>query len=47
MEILNYIYNKVYAPVEEDFGFDDAGDIDELDGELQMEIGRASCRERV
>ena len=22
MEILNYIYNKVYAPVEDDFGFD-------------------------
>lgn len=42
MEILNYIYNnKVYAPVEDDFGFDDAGDIDELDGELQMEEGGA------
>ena len=31
MIFLDYIYNKVYAPVEEDFGFDDAGDIDELD----------------
>ena len=26
---------KVYAPVEDDFGFDDAGDMDELDDELQ------------
>ena len=42
MEILNYIYNKVYAPVEDDFGFDDAGDMDELDDELQMETGGAS-----
>ena len=42
MEILNYIYNKVYAPVEDDFGFDDAGDMDELDDELQMEAGGAS-----
>lgn len=36
-DILDYIYNKVYAPVEDDFGFDDAGDLDELDDELQME----------
>ena len=42
MEILNYIYNKVYAPVEDDFGFDAAGDMDELDDELQMEAGGAS-----
>ena len=41
MIFLDYIYNKVYAPVEEDFGFDDAGDIDELDDELQMEEGGA------
>jgi hypothetical protein len=27
MIFLDYIYNKVYAPVEDDFGFDDAGDI--------------------
>ena len=26
MIFLDYIYNKVYAPVEDDFGFDDAGD---------------------
>ena len=37
MIFLDYIYNKVYAPVEDDFGFDDAGDLDELDDELQME----------
>ncbi len=37
MIFLDYIYNKVYAPVEDDFGFDDAGDMDELDDELQME----------
>ena len=39
MIFLDYIYNKVYAPVEDDFGFDDAGDMDELDDELQMEEG--------
>ena len=33
MNIFDYIYNKVYAPVENDFGFDDAGDIDEHSGE--------------
>ena len=37
MIFLDYIYNKVYAPVEDGFGFDDAGDLDELDDELQME----------
>ena len=37
MIFLDYIYNKVYAPVEDDFGFDDAGDMDELDDELQVE----------
>ena len=44
MEILNYIYysNKVYAPVEDDFGFDDAGDMDELDDEIQMDEGGAA-----
>ena len=45
MEILNYIYNKVYAPVEDDFGFDDAGDMDELDDELQVEEGNAAAGE--
>lgn len=42
MTILNYIYNKVYAPVEDDFGFDDAGDI-ELEDDLQMDGETASA----
>ena len=44
MEILNYIYysNKVYAPVEDDFGFDDVGDKEELDDEIQMDEGGAA-----
>ena len=45
MIFLDYIYNKVYAPVEDDFGFDDAGDMDELDDELQMEEGNAASGE--
>lgn len=38
MRFLDYIYNKVYAPVENDFGFDDAGDVDGLDEELDDEL---------
>mgnify|MGYP002711144192 CR=1 FL=1 len=45
MIFLDYIYNKVYAPVEDDFGFDDAGDMDELDDELQVEEGTAASGE--
>ena len=45
MIFLDYIYNKVYAPVEDDFGFDDAGDMDELDDELQMEEENAASGE--
>ncbi|MQO97354.1 RNA pseudouridine synthase, partial [Prevotella copri] len=45
MIFLDYIYNKVYAPVEDDFGFDDAGDMDELDDELQMEEETAASGE--
>ena len=42
MIFLDYINNKVYAPVEDDFGFDDAGDMDELDDEIQMDEGGAA-----
>lgn len=45
MIFLDYIYNKVYAPVEDDFGFDDAGDMNELDDELQMEEETAASGE--
>ena len=38
MIFLDYINNKVYAPVENDFGFDDAGDVDGLDEELDDEL---------
>lgn len=38
MRFLEYIYNKVYAPVENDFGFDDAGDVDGLEEELDDEL---------
>ena len=42
MIFLDYINNKVYAPVEDDFGFDDAGDMEELDDEIQMDEGGAA-----
>ena len=45
MIFLDYINNKVYAPVEDDFGFDDAGDMDGLDDELQVEEGNAASGE--
>ena len=42
MNVFSYIYNKVYAPVEDDFGFDDAGDIEELDGDSQNSLGESA-----
>ena len=45
MIFLVYIYHKVYAAVQDDYGIDAAGDTHEHDDEVQMREGTAASGE--